>query len=67
MRAGMEGNANVEIDLIKFLEGVVRELYKDFDYAYPGGYLDEAKAHPALQRVKSKVKTLEAFIEAVKR
>jgi NH3-dependent NAD+ synthetase len=60
-------NTPLTLDTVKFLKSTIDEALADFEHAYPGNYLDKDKAHTALQNIKSRLRVLNNFLNALEK
>jgi hypothetical protein len=60
-------NTPLTLDTVKFLKATIDGALSDFEFAYPGNYFDKDKAHTALQNMKSRLRVLNNFLNALEK
>lgn len=56
----------LSLDTVKFLKEAMIAMINTHDYAYPDGYLKDARCHAALQKLKGQIGMVQTFLNALK-
>lgn len=54
------------VDVKQALEEMIADALSTCSWAYPSSYLDEDRAHPALQKLRTHLKGMQTLLKATK-